>query len=225
MPDGAISVAEIQKIPAFQHMPLQQLQSLAGAMVRRTYSPGQLIFLEGETSIGVWFVLDGHVRIIKNSQTGRLQGLCLVNRGKCFGSCPLFDATANPADAQALDEVTLAVLLQDDLQHMVYHDPHLATSLLEIYNKRVELLAQLGECLGSWPIAARINDCLVAHAEQIQPHPVVRLTHEQVATLVGTAREVVTRHLSKLENENVVKTDPGHITLLDINALRYSLER
>jgi CRP/FNR family transcriptional regulator, cyclic AMP receptor protein len=219
MAENPIKVTDIQQLPAFGRLSEAQMQSLTSVMVRRVYVPGQFIFLEGDPSAGIWFVLRGHVKIIKHSHSGRLQGLCLINSGKCFGSCPLFDDETNPADAQALDDVTLAILPQVALQRLVHKDRDLATCLLRMYTERLSHLARLGECLGSWPVGARINDCLIAYSDQVEQQPTVRLTHEQLAELVGTAREVVTRHLTQLEDNNIVRVKPGEIVLIDPGAL------
>ena len=211
---------ELRKIVPFRAIDETQLEGIAQYLIRRTYTPGQFIFFEGEETIGLWFILEGRVKIIKQSVNGRLQGLCLASRGKCFGSCPLFDEETNPADAQALTEVTLAVLPRDALQHLIYNDAAIAKVLLGVYNDRVGLLAKLGESLGTYPVNIRINDCLIAHAVVSEAQSIVRLTHEEVATLVGTAREVVTRHLSELENQKLIETHPGKIVLLDIESLK-----
>jgi CRP/FNR family transcriptional regulator len=217
-----VKVRDLQSVKPFARLNEIQLELLANRMIRRTYAPGQFIFFEGEESIGLWFILAGKVKIIKQSESGRWQGLCLVDRGKCFGNCPLFDAETNPADAQALDNVTLAVLPRNVLQELIYHDAVIAACLLDVYNMRMNLLARLGESLGTWPVGMRINDCLIAHARHDTPHPIVELTHEQLATLVGTVREMVTRHLSELELVDIIRTAPGAITILDIDALKTS---
>lgn len=217
-----VKISDLRAITALSKLDYNQLEILASRMIRKSYSAGQFIFLEGDETIGLWFILKGKVKIIKQSENGRLQGLCLVNRGKCFGSCPLFDTETNPADAQALDEVTLAILPRDALQQLIYSDATIATCLLEVYNNRMSLLAQLGEALGTWPVGVRINDCLIAHAQYQDPYHVVELTHEALAILVGTARETVTRHLGELETVEVVRTAPGTITLLNMDALKTS---
>ena len=80
-------------------------------------------------------------------------------------------------------------------------------------------LAKLGESLGAWSVGARINDCLLAYATYTKPHPVIDLTHEKLSILVGTAREVVTRHLSRLEREGIIRVEPGQIVLLNVGAI------
>ncbi|MBL8155178.1 MAG: cyclic nucleotide-binding domain-containing protein, partial [Anaerolineae bacterium] len=100
-----VQVEELAAIPAFHDLPVEQVRRLAEVMIRRSYQPGQIIFMEGDSANSLWFVGHGRVKIIKQSINGRIQGLCLMDRGKCFGSCPLFDMERNPATAQALDEV------------------------------------------------------------------------------------------------------------------------
>ena len=214
-----VKAEELQRVPIFKGMSPPQLESLAAVMVRRHYAAGQLIFLEGDAASGMWFIDSGRVRIIKQSLQGRMQGLCLVSRGKCFGGCPLFDDAVNPATAQALDEVVLLILPRAELQTLIHDDHDLADALYQVFSQRLAHLAQLSEGLGAWTVSARINDCLLVYADLALKHPVVALTHERLAELVGTVREVVTRHLSRLEKQGVIRVEPGQITLLDIDAL------
>ncbi|MBZ0298321.1 MAG: Crp/Fnr family transcriptional regulator [Anaerolineae bacterium] len=214
-----VKLDELREIPAFHQLPDEQIQSLIAVMVRRHYAPGQIIFMEGEQASSLWFVFQGRVKIIKQSLNGRIQGLCLMNRGKCFGSCPLFDMDQNPATAQALDEVTLFVLPEDALQQLKARDSQLVKALLHIYSQRLEHLARVSEVLGSWTVPDRINDCLLMYANRDAEQPTVELTHEKLAALSGTVREVVTRHLSLLEKEGIVQNESGRIVLLNIDAL------
>ncbi|MEZ4666314.1 MAG: Crp/Fnr family transcriptional regulator [Anaerolineae bacterium] len=214
-----IKVNELSELPAFRHLPDEQILSLATAMVRRHYTPGQIIFMEGEQSNSLWFVYQGRVKIIKQSLHGRIQGLCLMNRGKCFGSCPLFSMEHNPATAQALDEVTLFVLPEDTLRQLKSRDPQLVKILLTIYSQRLEHLAHVSEVLGSWTVSDRINECLLSYARQINHLQTVQLTHEKLAALSGTVREVVTRHLSHLEKEGIIRNETGHVVILNADAL------
>lgn len=211
---------DLREIPAFHELPTEQIQSLAAVMVRRQYTPGQIIFMEGDHADSLWFVSQGRVKIIKQSLNGRIQGLCLMDRGKCFGSCPLFDMEINPATAQALDQVTLLILPEDALQQLTQRDPQLVKALMFIYSQRLEHLSRVSEVLGSWTVSDRINDCLLTYASRSDTQqPTVKLTHEKLAALSGTVREVVTRHLNLLEKEGIVRNESKRIILLNTNAL------
>ncbi len=215
-----IKVDELQQIPTFKAMPVDQLAHLAAIMVRQTYAPEQIIFIEGEQTTSLWFVFEGRVKIIKQSLNGRIQGLCLMNRGKCFGSCPLFDMAKNPATAQALDNVTLFVLPANGFHQLKERDPYLVKTLLHVYSQRLEHLAHVSEVLGSWTVSDRINDCLLTYANQIEHQTTVELTHERLAVLSGTVREVVTRHLAELEKEGVIRNETGRIIIMNPDGLR-----
>lgn len=216
-----IKIQDLQEIGAFANLPDRQLQQLANLMVRRTYAPGQVIFMEGEQARALWFVCNGRVKIIKQSVNGRVQGICLMNRGKCFGSCPLFDIENNPATAQALDAVTLFVLPQSALQQVGAHAPDLLRALTAIYAQRLEHLARISEVLGTWTVSERINDCLLTYAEYTESQTAVHLTHDRLASLSGTVREVVTRHLIQLEGQGAVRLETGRIIILDATALSH----
>jgi CRP/FNR family transcriptional regulator len=214
-----VNLDDLLEIAALKELPLRQLERLAAVVVWQTYSPGQLIFLEGETSGGLWFLHSGRVKIVKQSLNGRVLSLCMMNPNKCFASCPLFSMDINPATAQAVDQVTLLIVPQERLRILVREDPEFASMLLRIYSQRLIHLARVSEGLGAWTTADRINDCLLTYAETGAPYPVVRLTHEKLANLAGTVREVVTRHLAILEQEGRVLVELGQITILDSSAL------
>ena len=215
-----VALADVNQIPAFRQFSDSQMELLASLLVRRQHASGELIFLEGDTTKGLWFVLEGRVRIIKMSESGRVQALCVMNPGKCFGGCPLFSMEQNPANAQALDDVVLLVLSHAETEYLQEQNPALMHMLLQIYSERLGLLAHLSERLGTWSVNARINDMLLTYAEQDNQKLIVRFTHEKLAHLAGTVREVVTRHLAQLESQRVIRQDQGTIEILDRDELQ-----
>ena len=210
---------ELHEIPAIRYLPDEQIRRLAAVLVRRHYAPGQIIFVEGEQASSLWFVLQGRIKIIKQSLNGRIQGLCLMNKGKCFGSCSLFNTPKNPATAQALDHVTLFVLPEGDLQRLKESDPQFVKALLHVYSQRLGHLAQVIDALGTLTVPDRINDCLLTYTNFKTQQPTVKLTHEKLAVLSGTIREVVTRHLNLLAREGIVRNENGYIVILNPSAL------
>lgn len=209
-----VSVAELRTLKPLERFSDEQVAQIAPLIQRRTYSPGELIFLEGEPSQGIWFILKGRVRIIKQSMQGRVQGLCIASRGKCFGGCPLFDEAINPANAQALDEVVLCFLPNNVIEDNA--DMSILWTLLEVYSQRIDHLAHLAQSLSGASVFTRINECLLTHSE----NGVVALTQEKLAETVGSVREVVSRHLTCLEKEGIIQIEPGRITVLEPEGLR-----
>lgn len=221
----AVAIEDLQSIPILVQAAPDCLPLLAQLMVQRTYAAGEMIFMEGDDPIGVWFIQQGKIKIMKLSANGRVQALCLVNRGKCFGTCPLFASASNPANAQALTDVTLLVLPRHDLEHILRDNPSLAWALSKIYSQYVSQLAKLSESLGAWTAADRVNNTLLVQAETQSEGLVVLLTHEKLAELSGTVREVVSRHLAELEAQQIVRLEFGRIVLINPTALQTCISR
>lgn len=218
----AIEAEALLAISALADLPPESLARLAQIMVRRNAVAGEIIFLEGNPACGIWFIARGRIRIVRHSTTGRVQAMCMASAGKCFGGCPLFDGDINPASAQAVDDVTLLILPAEASRRLVRDDPCLARALLRVFTQRLAHLARLSEGLGTQTVASRIVDCLLAYADPAQTPPVVSLTHEKLAILAGTAREVVSRHLAHLAAKGLVRLEQGRIVLLDAEALTAS---
>lgn len=209
----------LKAIPAFAYFTDEQKQLLARVLHLRHYDAGELIFLEGEHSEGIWFVASGQVRIVKLSENGRVQALCVMHKGKCFGGCPLFSMMQNPATAQALTDVELLVLSNARLAQLQAQYADLVQVLLRIYAARLALLVKVSEQLGTWSTQQRIHGVLLNHARYVQDTYIVSLTHEEVAQLAGTVREVVSRHLAKLEKQKIVELTHGQIKILALHRL------
>ncbi len=218
----AIEIEELHAISALAGLSPECLMRVAQVMVRRDCAAGEIIFLEGNPAHGIWFIVKGRVRIIRHSTTGRTQAMCMASAGKCFGGCPLFDGDINPASAQAVDDATLLILPAEASRRLIRDDPCLARALLSVFSQRLAHLARLSEGLGTQTVASRIVDCLLAYADHAQIPPVVLLTHEKLAILAGTAREVASRHLAHLAEKGVVRLEQGRIVLLDAEALTAS---
>lgn len=214
-PVSDITAAALQSIGALRELTAEQTKHLARVMVHKVYAPGQIIFVEGEASIGLWFVASGQVKIAKHSMSGRILSLCIMRTGTCFGSCPLFSQDTNPASAEALSEVILLILPQAELTHYMKHDRSVAEALLRIYSQRFAHLARLSEGLATWSVGDRVNDALLTYADTTSEGTCVLLTHEKLADLAGTVREIVTRHLAQLEREGIIRVEPGKITILN----------
>lgn len=226
---GLIVVAPtiLASIPFFAQFSRAELSEVAGLMIERTYPPGAIIFLEGESNPGLFFVLSGRVKIYKMSPQGKEQTLCLMQPRTCFGACPLFDGETNPATAQAVDEVRLCFLGRAEALTLAERRPEAAQALLRVFAGRLRHLAGLVEGLAFKCALSRLAETLLAYADErgIRTENGVEvyldMSQNELAALVGTVREVVTRALSRLERVGAIEAQGRHIVIRD----RARLER
>lgn len=220
----SVSVSDIQAISAFSRLSPEGLYLIRRAVVQRTFPPGQIVFLEGERSQGLWFLKEGRVKIFRMSADGREQGLCLMRPGMCCG-CPLFYGDTNPASAQAVEEVTLYLIGRDAVLDLADHCPEVFRALFGVFARGERILSSLVVSLSCSRLVARLAQILLEHADgQEAPTPggpqrSLMLSHQELADLAGTSREVVSRFLEKLERVGAIELGRKRITILDSEKL------
>ena len=219
------SIADLQAIPAFSKLDPRALALVQGAVVERTFPPGQMIFLEGEPGQGLWFLKDGRVRIYRVSAEGREQGFCVMRAGMCCG-CPLFYGETNPASAQALDTVTMYFIRAAAALGLAEQSPEIGRALFGVFANGEKILSSLVVSLSCSHLAGRLAHLLLEQSQEprARPHPqsppFVAFSHQDLAGLLGTSREVVTRSLDRLARARAIQLGRRRIVILDPAKLR-----
>jgi CRP/FNR family transcriptional regulator len=222
-----IAAAALASIPFFASFDPAELSEIAHIIVQRTYPPGAVIFLEDEPNPGLFFVQSGRVKVYKLSLQGKEQVLCVMQPRTCFGACPLFDGDANPATAQAIDEVTLCFLGKDETLALAERRPEAAQVLLKVFAGRLRHLAGIVEGLSFKCVTSRLAETLLTYADEdgtvtedgIEVN--LGMSHGELAALLGSVREVVTRALLRLERIGAIEATGRRVVILD----RARLER
>ena len=142
---GVVAVEEI-----FAHMPLlrrlsnRQRTRLAGLATRHSYRPGQVIVRQGDTSVSLYVVISGSVRVEREGETGSSVHVAREGRGGFFGEMGLIDDAPRAATVTAEEPTECALLAKWDFQTELRHDPDITLTLLPILTQRIrELEARL----------------------------------------------------------------------------------
>ena len=216
-----IGIQSLAGIPFFADFSPDELAGISAMMVERVFRPGEIIFLEGAPSDGLFFVASGRVRVYKTSTTGKEQALCLMTPRTCFGGCPIFDGNISPVTAQAVDEVVAYLLHRDEAVERAKDNPTLSRVVLRILAGRLTHLTTVVDGLSFKCVTERIADKLLAYADEqgqatkrgVEIH--LDLTQEKLASLVGCSREVVTRSLLRLERLGAIEAQGRRVVIID----------
>jgi CRP-like cAMP-binding protein len=185
----------------------------------RRYHDGALIMLEGDTQTPVYFVLDGAVRVFRANLEGREQTLIYLRPVEALNLPGAFASHwSAPASAQAVGDAELLAISMADLRHAAQKDSALALTLLRVLAERVQHLSQTLYGLGLLSVRARLARFLLSEREA-QREPPVRWTHAQIAARVGTVRVVVSRTLSAMASQGLIRLDRQRIEIVDPAAL------
>ena len=213
----------LASIPYFAELTPGELDQVAKLVRQRSYVTGEAIFIEGGTCDGLYLVKSGRVRIYKTSAEGREQVLFIARAGDSFNDVPIFDGGPNPATAETMEPSVVCIIPKNDLLALMRDYPDVAFGVLRVFASRLRHLTMLVEDLSFRHVTSRIAKILLQMVESDSPPLPGRLTQQQIAAMVGTAREMVNRSLRTLEQEGTIRIDGRQIVVLRPEALRSML--
>lgn len=219
----------LAKVAIFSGLAPDELEFVSQRVVPRQYSAGQMVFGEGESCTGLYVVVAGHVRIFKSSAGGREQVLSIDGPGSSIAELPVFDGGNYPASVVAIDDATLLFLSKQDFQALCLTHPQVALKVLRVVGARLRRLVGIIEELSFTTVRHRLAAFLLrlAQKEGKETASGVEITlpvsNQELASQIGTVRELVSRNLSRLQAEGLLKMDGRSVVLCDRTALEAEL--
>ena len=192
--------------PYFSALPAKALRDVSLHVVVRSYKKGTLIFSEGEPSQGLYLVESGVVRVFKSSEDGKEQVLHHVTPGQSFNDVATFDGGPCPANAEAAERATLLLVPRKDLLNLLRAHPELALTVIKVLSGRLRQMGSLVEDLALRHVVSRVAHALL-RASKGSATATLPSKHE-LASMVGSVREVVTRALKQLDRQGAIRLGP-----------------
>lgn len=179
---------------------------------------GQCVFSQGQSASNYLFVTQGCVKVFARSGEGREVVLYRVRADEMciLTTACLLGHTNYPAEAVAETETLALVVPGPEFEHALHESEFLRSFVFEGLSARLAQVMQRFEQLVLESVHHRLIDFLLRHADK---DGLIEITHEILASEIGTAREVISRHLKSMENENLVKLSRGEIKIIDRDAL------
>ncbi|MGI4737282.1 MAG: Crp/Fnr family transcriptional regulator [Janthinobacterium lividum] len=210
--------------PLFGCCPLEELEFLAASKSSQRYQKGQIIYQEGAQALGLYCVHQGKIKVFKTGSDYKEQIVRLVRHGDVMGVRALVTGSRYSNSAVALEDCVVCVVPRPDFLRLVQSNPQFSTSLMQL------LASALGEAeermlqLAYKPVRERLAGALLLLQRTFgeEPNPAqfsISLSREDVASLVGTAKETVSRLLSEFKDAGIVMTKGSQITILDLARL------
>ena len=214
---------QIAAIPLFQGFSRGEYEDLAMIVVDQVIRKGQTIFEEGDEGEGFYVVVSGRVKVFKLSPDGKEQILHIFGAGEPFGEAAVFAGEKFPANAEALEESRVFFFPRLAFVELIGKNPSLALNMLAVLSRRLRKLASLVEDLSLKEVPGRLAAYLLYLSEVKKGGVEVQLdvSKNQLASLLGTIPETLSRILAKLSREGFIKSNgPRQIQLLDPKGLK-----
>jgi CRP/FNR family transcriptional regulator len=212
----------IARVPLFNGLSEPEVQALSQRAVERRFEAGQMLFWEGEPCAGIFLIGRGSVKIFKTSAAGREMMLALETAPSTVAELPLFDGGPFPASVRAVDEVISYFINKSDFQQVCRQYPDVALKLLAVVGRRLRHLVSVVESMTFGSVTQRLARMLLDYSRQggSDEFPLA-VTHQELASRLGTVREVVSRNLARFRAEGLIQIQGHQVKLLD----RAGLER
>ena len=218
------------EVPIFSGLTEGELEFLVQHTVTRRYSAGERVFGEGEPCNGLYIVKAGHVRIFKSSAGGREQVLSIDGPGSSIAEVPVFDGGVYPASAVAVEPATLLFVSKPDFHSLCRAHPDVGLKVLRVVGARLRKLVSIIEELSFTTVRHRLASYLFRLSQKSGKRTaegtVVSLpvNNQELAAHIGTVRELVSRNLSRLQAEGLLKIDGRNVTIRDLKALQKEIQ-
>ncbi|WP_020585750.1 Crp/Fnr family transcriptional regulator [Desulfobacter curvatus] len=194
-----------------------------------TVNKGEIIFQEGDRGEGFYIVAAGKIKVFKMSFEGKEQILHIYGPGHTFGEVPVFQGTSFPASAMALEPSTILFLPRQAFVRQIGKSPALAMNMLADLSRRLREFTVQIENLSLKEVPARLAAYILTLAREESVHsqkehrtstkvslPVSKV---QLASLIGTTPETISRVLKKMDQAEFIKADGKKFLILDHGGL------
>jgi CRP/FNR family cyclic AMP-dependent transcriptional regulator len=219
----------LKGVALFVDLSEKEVAFLAEHSTLRQFSSNELIFSEGDPCSGLFIIQTGAVRIFKTAASGREQILGVERAGNTIAELPVFDGGTYPASALAVEESELLFVRKEDFRALCLQHPEVALKVLKVVGRRLRGLVGIIEELSFTTVRQRLivyllrlvgTNAATRKAVELE----LPVSHQELAAELGTVRELVSRNLSRLQAEGLIKIQARSVQIPDVAALKASCE-
>lgn len=214
-----IKVEDVRSYHVFRNLSPASLAEVQARLAERTIARNRPVFHEGDLCDSLFLLRRGRVKVFKTSADRRTLALAILHPGDHFDITPIFDGGLHMLSAQALDDVSVHIISKADLLELTVRRPDLAAALLTAVLGALRRLTGVVAQVSHQSVVCRLASFIL---EQVPTSGPVRLdiTQRELAELLGTWREVVSRALGRLEKDGILHVSYPLIDILDRERLQ-----
>lgn len=214
----------LRLLPFLASADARALGRLARACAWRSIRRDEQLFREGGSPDGLFIIVEGRVKLVRLSRTGREQVLHIEGPGASLGDVPVVDGGGYLATAVAVTRVRVLFVPRRDLLRLCADDPDVAMGLATTIARRLRSFSALIGTLSLQTVTARLAGALVDQHMATGERILDVGTRDELAARLGTVREIVSRSLTRLVRTGAVARVGRRVRIVDVRALRRIVE-
>jgi len=205
----------LREIPLFSRLDDKALGNLEKAAIKRAYPKNTILISKGDKSDQLFVVLKGKLKVSITDASGKEIIMSLLGAGDYFGEMAMIDGESRSATIVTTQASEVMTISRDDFHRTLMSSPELMFELLKVLARKVRIATDKLESLAFEDVYGRLVKLLIQLA---RPHEDVwivedRLTHQEIANMIGSSREMVTRILKALTSGGYISVDRKRITI------------
>ncbi len=211
----------------YRRLDAEDRRRLAEVSILREYEKGEEIFSEGDPAAAFYVVVEGRVKVLKSTPTGREIILEIFGAGDPLGSVMAYEGKPFPASARALEPTRCVVTPRESFFRLLGEHPSLVRGLLSGLTMRlVELTNRLANLSGA-RVEERIARLFLQKMEELGREErggvfvPLALSRQEIADLAGTTIETAIRVMSRWGKSDLVRTEEEGFLVLDRGAIEH----
>jgi CRP/FNR family transcriptional regulator len=215
-----------QRVQLFSGLVPDEMSRIAAHARSLRKARGEFIYIAGDRAECVYILKQGRVKLSVLSESGKEIAIDIIQPGEIFGEFALVDDSLRSNMAQALDDLVLWIFAKHDFTRFLTNHPKLALNYIKLVGDRRRRMEKKLSDITSKAVSGRICELLhelatsSAEIEAAASDYLVPLTHHDVASLIGAARQTTTTVLNDLERRGIIELGRGWIRVKCLKQLQ-----
>lgn len=214
------------RVQIFSGLEAEEMSRIAGHARSLRKARGEFIYMPGDRADFVYILRQGRVKLSVLSESGKEVAIDIIQPGEIFGEFALVDESPRSNMAQALDDMLMWVFSKRDFTQLLAAQPKLALSYIRVVGDRRRRMEKKLSDITSKAVSARVCELLhelatsSAEVDTVASDYLVPLTHHDVASLIGAARQTTTTVLNDMERRSIIELGRGWIRIKRLKELQ-----
>jgi len=211
----------------FCDLPEGALHAFEAIKYATAYPQGAVLFVEGQLPRGIFVICKGSVKLSINSPSGRTVIVKLADAGEVLGLSATISGKPYEVTAETIDPCQVNFVKREDFLRFLKDDVEACFKVAEQLSEKYHSACKEAGSLGlSHSAAEKLAKLLLewsmknGESSKAEPRLKLRLTHEEIAQMIGTSRETVTRLFADMKKRQIVQSKGSTLVIRNANELR-----
>lgn len=205
---------KLKNISLFSALPESDLILLSKQAVTKTYKKNTVMVNAGDETNSLYLILEGSVRVYLEDEQGKEVTINLLESGDSFGELALISGDPRSANVAALEDCRLAVISKTDFCGTLKDNFDICFQIISSLINRVQELTEDVSSLALKDVYGRVVRVIMKQStEQDGKRVMDKLTQQEIANMVGSSREMVSRIFKELRIGNYISVNGNEITI------------